>query len=312
MTRPTPTYEEEGKHPPVVVKNTTTNSIIMGRTRRGGGGGGGLNDDEENDGVGVEQNNSTTHHHRGDDDGSEHHIVGRGRRRRRRRSCIGVLADSSARRHVGAPPVCVGVPFRERDDGSWDDDDDVVNDDAMRTTFKKKNNTRDGWKFACVGYGSAAAPGTTRTSSNAMEEDDELPKCRGLEILVSEHVLDDGDWMHETDEERARRMRLSRDERRRRGADAKEEEDFIVDLHHKPDETRRRKIDGTRPTTSEDTIAERRRQHQLKRRVVDAEHKLPNELNNFDQRFIAQSKLIWKRMEKHAKYVYSGAFMKDL
>ncbi len=273
-----------------------------------------MNDDEEI-GVGVEQNNSTTHHHRGDG-GSE-------RRRRRRRSCIGVLADSSARRNAGAPPVCVGVPFRERDDGSWDDDD-VVNDDAMRhhhqeregnrITSKKKNNTRDGWKFACVGYGSAAAPGATRTSSNAMEEEkeDELPKCRGLEILVSEHVLDDGDGMHETDEERARRMRLSRDERRRRGADAKEEEDFIVDLHHKPDETRRRKIDGTRPTTSEDTIAERRRQHQLKRRVVDAEHKLPNELNNFDQRFIAQSKLIWKRMEKHAKYVYSGAFMKDL
>ena len=150
------------------------------------------------------------------------------------------------------------------------------------------------------------------SAPDAMEEDDELPKWRGLEILVSEHVLDDGDGMHETDEERARRMRLSRDERRRRGADAKEEEDFIVDLHHKPDETRRRKIDGTRPTTSEDTIAERRRQHQLKRRVVDAEHKLPNELNNFDQRFIAQSKLIWKRMEKHAKYVYSGEFMKDL
>ena len=279
----------------------------------GGGGGGGLNDDddeEEGENGGVK-------------DGSEHHIFGRRRRRRPRRSCIGVLADSSARRNAGAPPVCVGVPFRERDDGSWDDDD-VVNDDAMRhhhqeregnrITSKKKNNTRDGWKFACVGYGSAAAPGATRTSSNAMEEEkeDELPKCRGLEILVSEHVLDDGDWMHETDEERARRMRLSRDERRRRGADAKEEEDFIVDLHHKPDETRRRKIDGTRPTTSEDTIAERRRQHQLKRRVVDAEHKLPNELNNFDQRFIAQSKLIWKRMEKHAKYVYSGAFMKDL
>ena len=279
----------------------------------GGGGGGGLNDDddeEEGENGGVK-------------DGSEHHIFGRRRRRRPRRSCIGVLADSSARRNAGAPPVCVGVPFRERDDGSWDDDD-VVNDDAMRhhhqeregnrITSKKKNNTRDGWKFACVGYGSAAAPGATRTSSNAMEEEkeDELPKCRGLEILVSEHVLDDGDWMHETDEERARRMRLYRDERQRRGADAKEEEDFIVALHHKPDETRRRKIDGTRPTTSEDTIAERRRQHQLKRRVVDAEHKLPNELNNFDQRFIAQSKLIWKRMEKHAKYVYSGAFMKDL
>ena len=277
--------------------------------------GGGLNDDEENGGGVKEQNNSTTTTTQNGGGGSEeHHIFGRRRRRRRRRSCIGVLADSSARRNAGAPPVCVGVPFRERDDGSWDDDDDnVVNDDdAMRTTFKKKNNTRDGWKFACVGYGSAAAPGATRTSSNAMEEDDELPKCRGLEILVSEHVLDDGDWMHETDEERARRMRLYRDERQRRGADAKEEEDFIVDLHHKPDETRRRKIDGTRPTTSEDTIAERRRQHQLKRRVVDAEHKLPNELNNFEQRFIAQSKLIWKRMEKHAKYVYSGAFMKDL
>jgi len=282
-----------------------------------------LNDDEENGGGVKEQNNSTTTTTQNGGGGSEeHHIFGRRRRRRRRRSCIGVLADSSARRNAGAPPVCVGVPFRERDDGSWDDDDDVVNDDAMRhhhqeregnrITSKKKNNTRDGWKFACVGYGSAAAPGATRTSSNAMEEDDELPKCRGLEILVSEHVLDDGDWMHETDEERARRMRLYRDERQRRGADAKEEEDFIVDLHHKPDETRRRKIDGTRPTTSEDTIAERRRQHQLKRRVVDAEHKLPNELNNFEQRFIAQSKLIWKRMEKHAKYVYSGAFMKDL
>ena len=283
-----------------------------------------MNDDEENGGGVKEQNNSTTTTTTQNGvGGSEHHIFGRRRRRRPRRSCIGVLADSSARRNAGAPPVCVGVPFRERDDGSWDDDD-VVNDDAMRhhhqeregnrITSKKKNNTRDGWKFACVGYGSAAAPGATRTSSNAMEEEkeDELPKCRGLEILVSEHVLDDGDWMHETDEERARRMRLSRDERRRRGADAKEEEDFIVDLHHKPDETRRRKIDGTRPTTSEDTIAERRRQHQLKRRVVDAEHKLPNELNNFDQRFIAQSKLIWKRMEKHAKYVYSGAFMKDL
>ena len=282
---------------------------------RGGGGGGGLNDDDDDEEEGENG---------GVKDGSEHHIFGRRRRRRPRRSCIGVLADSSARRNAGAPPVCVGVPFRERDDGSWDDDDDVVNDDAMRhhhqeregnrITSKKKNNTRDGWKFACVGYGSAAAPGATRTSSNAMEEEkeDELPKCRGLEILVSEHVLDDGDGMHETDEERARRMRLSRDERRRRGADAKEEEDFIVALHHKPDETRRRKIDGTRPTTSEDTIAERRRQHQLKRRVVDAEHKLPNELNNFDQRFIAQSKLIWKRMEKHAKYVYSGAFMKDL
>ena len=285
--------------------------------------GGGLNDDEENGGGVKEQNNSTTTTTQNGGGGSEeHHIFGRRRRRRRRRSCIGVLADSSARRNAGAPPVCVGVPFRERDDGSWDDDDDVVNDDAMRhhhqeregnrITSKKKNNTREGWKFACVGYGSAAAPGATRTSSNAMEEDDELPKCRGLEILVSEHVLDDGDWMHETDEERARRMRLYRDERQRRGADAKEEEDFIVDLHHKPDETRRRKIDGTRPTTSEDTIAERRRQHQLKRRVVDAEHKLPNELNNFEQRFIAQSKLIWKRMEKHAKYVYSGAFMKDL
>ena len=290
-----------------------TNSRTLWRGGGGGGGGGGLNDDddeEEGENGGVK-------------DGSEHHIFGRRRRRRPRRSCIGVLADSSARRNAGAPPVCVGVPFRERDDGSWDDDD-VVNDDAMRhhhqeregnrITSKKKNNTRDGWKFACVGYGSAAAPGATRTSSNAMEEEeeDELPKCRGLEILVSEHVLDDGDGMHETDEERARRMRLYRDERQRRGADAKEEEDFIVDLHHKPDETRRRKIDGTRPTTSEDTIAERRRQHQLKRRVVDAEHKLPNELNNFEQRFIAQSKLIWKRMEKHAKYVYSGAFMKDL
>ena len=266
--------------------------------RSGGGDGSDDDDDDVNDANNFDASSSSSSSRRR-------------RRHRRRRSCIGVLADSSARRHAGAPPVCVGVPFRERDDGSWDDDD-VVNDDAMRTTFKKKNNTRDGWKFACVGYGSAAAPGATRTSSNAMDEDDELPKCRGLEILVSEHVLDDGDWMHETDEERARRMRLSRDERRRRGADAKEEEDFIVALHHKPDETRRRKIDGTRPTTSEDTIAERRRQHQLKRRVVDAEHKLPNELNNFDQRFIAQSKLIWKRMEKHAKYVYSGAFMKDL
>lgn len=234
-----------------------------------------------------------------------------------RRSCFGVLADSSKRREAGAPPVCVGMPFRERDDGSWDEDyEEDEEDDRERRSMSSMSSSssaamrergrRDGWKFACVGYGSAAmrdGGGRNATAGGEEEDDAKLPRCRGLEILVSEHVLDDdnddGNFDRMRDE---RRAQVSREERRKRGMDTKEEEDFIVALREKPEEN--------------DDAARRQQQQQQhrKRNVtnVDAEHKLPNELKNFDQRFYAQSKLILKRMEKHAKYIYSGAFMKDL
>ena len=76
--------------------------------------------------------------------------------KRMRRSCVGVLADSSKRRDAGAPAVCLGVPFRERDDGSWDDDhadDDDENEKAKMNALGRRRNGDEnvGWKFACVG-----------------------------------------------------------------------------------------------------------------------------------------------------------------
>jgi hypothetical protein len=233
-----------------------------------------------------------------------------------RRSCIGVLADSSKRRQAGAPPVCVGMPFRERDDGSWDEEDAEEEDDRERRSMSsssaamRERGRQDGWKFACVGYGSAAMRdgGGRNTTAGGEEEDDaKLPRCRGLEILVSEHVLDDdnddGNFDRMRDE---RRAQVSREERRKRGMDTKEEEDFIVALREKPEENAAADVERRR--------RQQQQQQHRKRNVtnVDAEHKLPNELKNFDQRFYAQSKLILRRMEKHAKYIYSGAFMKDL
>ena len=264
-----------------------------------------------------------------------------------RRSCVGVLADSSKRRDAGAPAVCVGVPFRERDDGSWDDDhegDDDENEKAKMTALGKRRNGDEnvGWKFACVGYGSAKSvsqSGRRKTFEEEEEEEEELPRCRGLEILVSERVLNKND--DEDDAETTHGDQRRREERRRRGlTDAKEDkDDFIVALREKPDENeidrkrnrtttssssksasssekeesgvfagRRRRLfpppNGT-PTPSSSSSRERERK-------IDAEHKLPPELKTFKQRFYMQSKLIWTRMEKHAKYVYSGAFAKDL
>ena len=113
---------------------------------------------------------------------------------------MGVLADSSKRRDAGAPAVCVGVPFRERDDGSWDDDhegDDDENEKAKMTALGRGGTEMKnvGWKFACVGYGSAKSVSQSgrRKTFEEEEEEEELPRCRGLEILVSERVLNKND-----------------------------------------------------------------------------------------------------------------------
>lgn len=262
-----------------------------------------------------------------------------------RRSCVGVLADSSKRRDAGAPAVCLGVPFRERDDGSWEDDhEDDENEKAKMNALGRRRNGDEnvGWKFACVGYGSAKSLSQSeRRKAFEEEEEEELPRCRGLEILVSERVLNKND--DDDDAETNNGDQRRREERRRRGVtDAKEDkDDFIVALREKPDENeinrkrnrtttsgssksasssekeesgvfagRQRRLfpppHGT-PTPSSSSSSSRERE-----RKIDAEHKLPPELKTFKQRFYMQSKLIWTRMEKHAKYVYSGAFAKDL
>jgi hypothetical protein len=263
-----------------------------------------------------------------------------------RRSCVGVLADSSKRRDAGAPAVCLGVPFRERDDGSWDDDhegDDDENEKAKMTALGKRRNGDEnvGWKFACVGYGSAKSVSQSgrRKTFEEEEEEEELPRCRGLEILVSERVLNKND--EDDDAETTHGDQRRREERRRRGlTDAKEDkDDFIVALREKPDENeidRKRNSTTTRSSSKSASSSEKEesgvfagRQRRLfpppngtptpsssssreRERKIDAEHKLPPELKTFKQRFYMQSKLIWTRMEKHAKYVYSGAFAKDL
>ena len=265
--------------------------------------------------------------------------------KRMRRSCVGVLADSSKRRDAGAPAVCLGVPFRERDDGSWDDnhaDDDDENEKAKMNALGRRRNGDEnvGWKFACVGYGSAKSVSQSGRRKTFEEEEEELPRCRGLEILVSERVLNKND--DEDDAETTHGDQRRREERRRRGVtDAKEDkDDFIVALREKPDENeidRKRNRTTTSSSSKSASSSEKEesgvfagRQRRLfpppngtptpssssssreRERKIDAEHKLPPELKTFKQRFYMQSKLIWTRMEKHAKYVYSGAFAKDL
>jgi hypothetical protein len=184
----------------------------------------------------------------------------------RRRACLGVLADSSARRAASAPHLCVGIPFTlnkseldkeeeelelEERHRLWKEvaQNDKSNHESAR--IEREDRPNDAWKFACVGLASVDL------AKNGDQTKKRLPKCRGLEILVQELVAVDA------------------------------EEDFVVDLTS---------VDQRRSRSSVEIDARRTQE-------------IPNE---FNEKFFAHARLVLKNMQKHAKYVAKGGFMKDL
>lgn len=207
----------------------------------------------------------------------------------RRRACLGVLADSSARRAASAPHLCVGIPFTlnkseldkeeeelelEERHRLWKEvaQNDKSNHESKKTERDDRHN--DAWKFACVGLASVDL------AKNGDQTKKRLPKCRGLEILVQELVAVDAEDAL-TNTSTKRRTRMTEQER------AEGEEEFVVDLTS---------VDQRRSRSSVEIDARRTQE-------------IPNE---FNEKFFAHARLVLKNMQKHAMYVAKGGFMKDL